>query len=112
LFAPHAYIFVLRAHPVRGESHNQRNTTGEVATLHKITSWIQKAESYSEKTQAKLKEVHDIIALGAKLKEVHETKPEEVEGSSWLSQAFLADNRINKDFSPTSQAFASLPSRQ
>ena len=27
------YIFVLRAHPVRGESHNQRNTTGEVATL-------------------------------------------------------------------------------
>ena len=33
LFAPHPYIFVLRAHPVRGESHNQRNTTGEVATL-------------------------------------------------------------------------------
>jgi len=25
-------IFVLRAHPVRGESHNQRNTTGKVAT--------------------------------------------------------------------------------
>ena len=33
LFAPHTYLFVLRAHPVRGESHNQRNTTGEVATL-------------------------------------------------------------------------------
>jgi len=33
LFAPHRYIFVLRAHPVRGESHNQRNTTGEVATV-------------------------------------------------------------------------------
>ena len=33
LFAPHTYIFVLRAHPVRGESHNQRNTNGEVATL-------------------------------------------------------------------------------
>jgi len=32
LFAPHTYIFVLRAHPVRGESHNQRNTTREVAT--------------------------------------------------------------------------------
>ena len=32
LFAPHTYIFVLRAHPVRGESYNQRNTTGEVAT--------------------------------------------------------------------------------
>jgi len=25
--------FFLRAHPVRGESHNQRNTTGEVATV-------------------------------------------------------------------------------
>jgi len=25
------YSVVLHAHPVRGESHNQRNTTGEVA---------------------------------------------------------------------------------
>jgi len=33
LFAPLTFIFVLRAHPVRGESHNQRNTTGEVATI-------------------------------------------------------------------------------
>jgi len=33
LFAPRIYIFVLRAHPVRGESHNQRNATGEVATI-------------------------------------------------------------------------------
>jgi len=32
LVAPHIYILVLRAHPVRGESHNQHNTTGEVAT--------------------------------------------------------------------------------
>ena len=32
LFAPHIYSFVLHAHPVRGESHYQRNTTGEVAT--------------------------------------------------------------------------------
>ena len=32
-FAPHTYIFVLHAHPVRGESYNQRNTTGEVATV-------------------------------------------------------------------------------
>jgi len=24
---------ILHAHPVRGESHNQRNTTGEVATI-------------------------------------------------------------------------------
>jgi len=32
LFAPRIYIFVLRAHPIRGESHNQRNTTREVAT--------------------------------------------------------------------------------
>jgi len=26
------YGVVLHAHPIRGESHNQRNTTGEVAT--------------------------------------------------------------------------------
>ena len=32
LLAPSVYIFVLRAGPVRGESHNQRNITGEVAT--------------------------------------------------------------------------------
>jgi len=36
LFAPHTYIFVLHAHPVRGESYNQRNTTGEVATLQRF----------------------------------------------------------------------------
>jgi len=30
--ATHIYIFVLHAHPVRGESHNQRNTTREVVT--------------------------------------------------------------------------------
>ena len=33
LFAPCRYVFVLRAHPVRGESYIQRNTTGEVATV-------------------------------------------------------------------------------
>jgi len=34
LFAPHtSCIFILWAHPVRGESHNQRNTTVEVARL-------------------------------------------------------------------------------
>ena len=27
---------ILHAHPVRGESHNQRNTTGEVATIPKV----------------------------------------------------------------------------
>ena len=44
LFAPHICIMygvVFHAHPVRGESHNQRNTTGEVATLRNhITSNI------------------------------------------------------------------------
>jgi len=32
--ATYIYIYgvLLHAHPVRGESHNQRNTTGEVAT--------------------------------------------------------------------------------
>ena len=32
LLALHTYIFILRVHPIRGELHNQRNTTGEVAT--------------------------------------------------------------------------------
>ena len=31
--ATYMYGIVLQTHPVRGESHNQRNTTGEVATL-------------------------------------------------------------------------------
>jgi len=31
MFAPRIYIVVLRARPVRGESHNQRNADGEVA---------------------------------------------------------------------------------
>jgi len=31
--ATHMYGVVLHAHPVRGESHNQRNTTGGIATL-------------------------------------------------------------------------------
>jgi len=31
--ATYMYGIVLHAHPVRGESHNQRNTTGEVATV-------------------------------------------------------------------------------
>ena len=30
--ATYVYGVVLHAHPVRGQSHNQRNTTGEVAT--------------------------------------------------------------------------------
>jgi len=32
LFAPSIYIVVLRAHPLRSESHNQHNANGEVAT--------------------------------------------------------------------------------
>jgi len=35
LLAPCIYIFVLRTHPVCGESHNQRNASGEVATVLK-----------------------------------------------------------------------------
>jgi len=31
--ATYTYGVVLHAHPVRGESHNQRNTMGEVATV-------------------------------------------------------------------------------
>jgi len=36
------YIVVLRAHPVRGESHIQRNATREIAT---IRLWILKFEN-------------------------------------------------------------------
>jgi len=33
---------VLHAHPVRGESHIQRNTTGEVATVNMLQKpWFQ-----------------------------------------------------------------------
>jgi len=42
LIAPHTNMFVLRAHPVRGESYNQRNITGEVATvciIWRSSSW-------------------------------------------------------------------------
>ena len=39
LFVPHICGLVLRAHPVRGESHIQRNASGEVATVHTIVSW-------------------------------------------------------------------------
>jgi len=33
--ATYMYGVILHAHPVLGESHNQRNTTGEVATVAK-----------------------------------------------------------------------------
>ena len=33
LLVPRTYIFLLCAHPVSDETHNQRNTTGEVATV-------------------------------------------------------------------------------
>jgi len=36
--ATHMYGAVLHPHPVRGESHNQRNTTGEVATIARLIS--------------------------------------------------------------------------
>jgi len=35
--ATYMYGVVLHAHPVRGGSHNQRNTTGEVATIPWLT---------------------------------------------------------------------------
>jgi len=31
------YGVALHAHPVRGDSHNQRNTTGEAATLPRLS---------------------------------------------------------------------------
>jgi len=40
--ATYIYGVVLHALPVRGESQIQRNTTGEVATVHKILVWAVK----------------------------------------------------------------------
>jgi len=34
--ATFVYGVVLHAHPVRGESHNERNTTGEVVTAENV----------------------------------------------------------------------------
>ena len=42
--------FVLRAHPVRGESYNQRNTTEEVATLS-TELFLTKNERYQWKME-------------------------------------------------------------
>jgi len=42
LLPPRIYIFVLSAHPVRGESHNQRNATGEVATVLRLQLFLLK----------------------------------------------------------------------
>jgi len=39
LFAPHICGVVLRAHPVRGESHIQRNANGVVAALQ-VSSYV------------------------------------------------------------------------
>ena len=36
--ATYMYGVVLHAHPVRGESHIQRNTTGEVATVDRAAT--------------------------------------------------------------------------
>jgi len=38
--ATYMYGVVLHAHPVRGESHNRRNTTGEVATTVSLVQWF------------------------------------------------------------------------
>jgi len=40
LFAPHIYCVVLRAHPVRGESHIQSNVNVEIATPFRSTSAV------------------------------------------------------------------------
>jgi len=46
LLAPHVNNgVILHAHPVRGESRNQRNTTREVATVHSIACAIDKIDA-------------------------------------------------------------------
>jgi len=39
---------ILHAHPVRGESHNQRNTAREVATVHKTKRIYHTLTCFSE----------------------------------------------------------------
>jgi len=48
LLAPHIHIFVLHAHPGRGESRNPIKTTGEVATkgILDVDEKIQSKEGY------------------------------------------------------------------
>ena len=48
LFAPRICGVVLRAHPVRGESHIQRNATGEVATLLYARVKVMRTRNFSE----------------------------------------------------------------
>jgi len=40
-------VVILHAHPVRGESHNQRKTTGEVATLSTAMNSFHKKQDFS-----------------------------------------------------------------
>jgi len=39
---------ILHAHPVRGESHNQHNTTGEVATAPRLQSQTHNTKNCNE----------------------------------------------------------------
>jgi len=51
MFAPHIYIgVILRAHPIRGESHIHRNVNGEVATLSYQDVSLKKRETAPEFT--------------------------------------------------------------
>jgi len=52
--ATYMYGVVLHTHPVRGESHNQRNTTGEVATLRSHCGHLSKVCDLYKQTQALL----------------------------------------------------------
>ena len=60
LFVPRIYIVVLRAHPVHGESHIQRNATREVATTpwsiciswsRQSASWVCSFESFPDNSK-------------------------------------------------------------
>jgi len=52
--ATYMYGVVLRAHPVRGESHIQRNTTGEVATEPRPFLIFPKSVRHRKQKTAKL----------------------------------------------------------
>jgi len=71
LLAPRIYIFVLRAHSVCGESHNQRNTTGEVATLFMYQVSCKNhtlgPATFNNDTLVDLIDAADLIYIGTRL---------------------------------------------
>jgi len=72
------YGVILHAHPVRGEQHNQRNTTGEVATTSP-PFYNEPHRSHVLCVKAELRTIftswsqHHFVAIGNPERHVHKT---------------------------------------